>query len=242
MAAEKEDKKKEAKPGAAEKAEKAAKAKEAAASGKSKGKKSKDGSAGADIRIAAAGETRVSPGKKPRLLEKYNKEVVPELMKQFSFKNPMQVPHVMKIVVNCGVKEAVGNPKVLDSAVSDLMQITGQKPVQTRAKKAIAAFKIRKGLPIGTYVTLRRARMYEFLDRLMNVALPRVRDFRGVSPKSFDGRGNFSMGIREQIIFPEINYDKVDAIRGMTVTIETSAKNNEHARALLAAMGMPFRK
>ncbi|MCM2322046.1 MAG: 50S ribosomal protein L5 [Oligoflexia bacterium] len=164
------------------------------------------------------------------------------MMKEFQFKNPMQVPRLTKVTVNCAVKEAVGNPKVLDSAYEDLLAITGQKPVTTRARKAIAAFKVRKGNAVGVMVTLRRARMYEFLDRLMNVALPRVRDFKGVGTKSFDGRGNYSLGIREQIIFPEINYDKVDKIRGMTVTIETSAKTNEHARALLAELGMPFRK
>jgi large subunit ribosomal protein L5 len=145
-------------------------------------------------------------------------------------------------VINCAIKEAVANPKVLDHAVEDLMLITGQKPVLTRAKKAIAAFKVRQGNAVGVMVTLRRDRMFEFLDRLMHIALPRVRDFRGVSPKGFDGRGNFSMGLREQIIFPEINYDKVDSVRGMTVTVTTTAKTNEHARALLTELGMPFRK
>ena len=145
-------------------------------------------------------------------------------------------------MINCAVKEAVANPKVLDGTFEEIMAITGQKPVMTRAKKAIAAFKVRAGNPVGVMVTLRRARMYEFLDRLMNVALPRVRDFKGVNNKAFDGRGNYSLGIREQIIFPEINYDKVDKVRGMTVTITTTAKTNEHARALLAELGMPFRK
>jgi len=163
-------------------------------------------------------------------------------MKQYQFKNPMQVPRLAKVVVNCAVKDAVANPKVLDGTFEEIMAITGQKPVMTRARKAIAAFKVRAGNPVGVMVTLRRARMYEFLDRLMNVALPRVRDFKGVNNKSFDGRGNYSVGIREQIIFPEINYDKVDKIRGMTVTITTTAKTNEHARALLAELGMPFRK
>jgi len=154
----------------------------------------------------------------------------------------MQVPRIEKIVVNCAVKEAVGNPKVLDSTMNEIMAITGQKPVMTRAKKAIAAFKVRKGNAVAVAVTLRRARMYEFFDRLVSIALPRVRDFKGISPKSFDGRGNYSLGVKEQIIFPEINYDLVDAIRGMTITIVTTAKNNEQARALLTEMGMPFRK
>jgi large subunit ribosomal protein L5 len=163
-------------------------------------------------------------------------------MKQFQYANAMEVPRLVKVTVNCAVKEAVGNPKVLDNALEELTLITGQKPVMTRARKAIAAFKVREGNAVGVMVTLRRARMYEFLDRLMNVALPRVRDFKGVNSKSFDGRGNYSLGIREQIIFPEINYDKIDKVRGMTVTITTTAKNNEQARAVLTELGMPFRK
>ena len=163
-------------------------------------------------------------------------------MKEFNFANSMQVPRLTKITVNCAVKDAVSNPKVLDGTYEEIMTITGQKPVLTRSRKAIAAFKVRQGNAVGVMVTLRRARMYEFLDRLMNVALPRVRDFKGVNPKGFDGRGNYSLGIREQIIFPEINYDKIDKVRGMTITIETTAKNNEHARTLLTEMGMPFRK
>ncbi|NDG85338.1 MAG: 50S ribosomal protein L5 [Proteobacteria bacterium] len=172
----------------------------------------------------------------------YEKVVVPALMKQFNFKSSMEVPRFEKIVVNCAVKEAIGNPKVLDSAMNDLMAITGQKPIMTRAKKAIAAFKVRKGNAVAVAVTLRRARMFEFFDRLVTVALPRVRDFKGISSKAFDGRGNYSLGVKEQIIFPEINYDLVDSVRGMTITIVTTAKNNEHARALLTEMGMPFRK
>lgn len=222
----------------AAKAAKAEAKKKAAEAGKAKAKKKEEGS----VKIAAAGETKVSPSKTPRLKTHYQSKVVPALMKEFQFKNPMQVPRLKKVVVNCAVKEAVGNPKVLDSTLDEIMAITGQKPVLTRSKKAIAAFKVRKGNTVGVMVTLRRARMYEFLDRLMNVALPRVRDFKGVNNKSFDGRGNYSMGIREQIIFPEINYDKVEAVRGMTVTIETSATSNEHARALLTELGMPFRK
>ena len=222
-------------------AEKAAKVAKKPADAKSKGKKGKEASAGS-VRIAAAGETKVSPAHMPRLEKMYREKVIPSLMKQFEFKNSMQVPRLMKVTVNCAVKEAVGNPKVLDGAYDEIMAITGQKPVLTRARKAIATFKVREGNAVGVMVTLRRARMYEFLDRLMNIALPRVRDFKGVPTKSFDGRGNYSLGLREQIIFPEINYDKVDKVRGMTVTIETSAKTNEHARALLNEMGMPFRR
>ncbi len=208
---------------------------------RAKAKKAKDESA-SGLKIAAVGETRASPSKTPRLAVHYKTKVIPAMMKEHQFANAMQVPRLRKVTVNCAVKEAVGNPKVLDSALDEVMTITGQKPVLTRAKKAIAAFKVRQGNAVGVMVTLRRARMYEFLDRLMNVALPRVRDFRGVSAKSFDGRGNYSLGIREQIIFPEINYDKVDKVRGMTITIETTATTNEHARTLLAELGMPFRK
>ncbi len=163
-------------------------------------------------------------------------------MKQFNETNPMAIPRLSKIVLNCAIKDAVANPKVLDTAMDEITAITGQKPVLTRSRKAIASFKVREGNAVGVMVTLRRARMYEFLDRLVNVALPRVRDFKGVSPKSFDGRGNFSLGLREQIIFPEINYDKVDKVRGMTITITTTARNNEQARAMLAELGMPFKK
>ena len=214
----------------------------AADAARSKAKRAKEEAAASAVKIAAPGETRVSPTKTPRLVSHYKAKVVPALMKEFQFKNSMQVPRLQKIVVNCAVKEAVGNPKVLDGTYEEIMAITGQKPVLTRAKKAIAAFKVRKGNAVGVMVTLRRARMYEFLDRLMNVALPRVRDFKGVNAKAFDGRGNYSLGIREQIIFPEINYDKVDKVRGLTVTITTTAKTNEQARALLAELGMPFRK
>ncbi len=216
--------------------------KAAANAARAKAKKDKEAAAAAAVKIAAPGETKVSGSKAPRLVEHYSKKAVPALMKEFQFKSSMQVPRLTKIVINCAVKDAVGNPKVLDGTFEEIMAITGQKPVLTRARKAIAAFKVRSGNAVGVMVTLRRARMYEFLDRLMNVALPRVRDFKGVNPKGFDGRGNYSLGIREQIIFPEINYDKVDKIRGMTVTITTTAKTNEHARALLAEMGMPFRK
>jgi len=216
--------------------------KAASEAARAKAKKAKEEAAASSVKIAAAGETKTSPSKPPRLVNIYRSKVIPALMKQYQFKNSMQVPRLSKIVVNCAVKDAVANPKVLDGTFEEIMTITGQKPVLTRARKAIAAFKVRAGNPVGVMVTLRRARMYEFLDRLMNVALPRVRDFKGVNNKGFDGRGNYSLGIREQIIFPEINYDKVDKIRGMTVTITTTAKTNEHARALLAEFGMPFRK
>ncbi len=220
-----------------------AEAKKAASdAARAKAKRAKEEAAASSVKIAAPGETKTSPSKPTRLLKHYQGKVVPALMKEFQFKNSFQVPKLSKIVVNCAVKDAVANPKVLDGTFEEIMAITGQKPVMTRARKAIAAFKVRAGNPVGVMVTLRRARMYEFLDRLMNVALPRVRDFKGVNNKAFDGRGNYSLGIREQIIFPEINYDKVDKIRGMTVTITTTAKTNEHARALLAELGMPFRK
>jgi large subunit ribosomal protein L5 len=177
-----------------------------------------------------------------RLRDKYEKEVVPAMMEKFNYKNPMEIPRLEKIVINMGVGEAKENPKALDAAVNDLSLIAGQKPVITKAKKSVAAFKIRAGMPIGAKVTLRGNRMYEFLDKLINIALPRVRDFRGVSPKSFDGRGNFAIGVREQLIFPEIDYDKIDKIRGMDIIITTTAKTDEEARELLSLMGMPFRK
>ncbi len=177
-----------------------------------------------------------------RLRERYRAEIVPSLMKQFNYANRMQVPEVTKVVINMGLGEAVGNVKVIDAAVEELSVITGQKPVVTRARKSEAAFKLRAGMPIGCKVTLRGERMYEFLDRLLSVALPRIRDFRGVPTKSFDGRGNYALGIQEQLIFPEIRYDKVDMTRGMDVCIETSAKTDEEARALLTHLGFPFRK
>ncbi|MEN6321810.1 MAG: 50S ribosomal protein L5 [Syntrophaceae bacterium] len=176
-----------------------------------------------------------------RLKNYYIKEVVPALMKEFQYKNRMEVPKLEKIVVNMGVGEAIQNIKALDSAVAELSMIVGQKPVITKARKSIATFKLRQGMSIGCRVTLRGDRMYEFFDRLVNVALPRVRDFRGISPKSFDGRGNFAMGLKEQIIFPEIDYDKIDKIRGMNVVIATSAKTDDEARQLLKLMGLAFR-
>jgi len=176
-----------------------------------------------------------------RLREVYQKEVAPKLAEQFGYKSPMQIPKLSKIILNMGLGEAIQNIKILDSATEELAHISGQKPVVTRARQSIAAFKLRKGMPIGCMVTLRGDRMYEFFDKLVNVALPRVRDFRGVSPKALDGRGNYTLGIKEQIIFPEIDYDKIDKIKGMNITIVTTAKTDEEARELLARMGMPFR-
>ena len=175
-----------------------------------------------------------------RLQEKYLKEVVPALTEKFGYKNPMQLPKVEKIIINMSVGEAVGNSKALDSAVEDLTVIAGQKPILTRAKKSLAAWKLRAGMPIGCKVTMRGTRMYQFLDKFVNIALPRVRDFRGVSGKAFDGRGNYSVGLKEQLIFQEIEYDKIDKIRGMDIIIVTTAKTDEEARELLKLMGMPF--
>ncbi|AKM17504.1 50S ribosomal protein L5 [Geobacillus sp. FSL K6-0789] len=177
-----------------------------------------------------------------RLKEKYVKEVVPALMSKFNYKSIMQVPKIEKIVINMGVGDAVQNPKALDSAVEELTLIAGQRPVVTRAKKSIAGFRLRQGMPIGAKVTLRGERMYEFLDKLISVSLPRVRDFRGVSKKAFDGRGNYTLGIKEQLIFPEIDYDKVNKVRGMDIVIVTTANTDEEARELLALLGMPFQK
>lgn len=177
----------------------------------------------------------------PRLEEHYRKVVSKQLMEKFGYKSVMQVPRITKITLNMGVGEAVADKKVMEHAAADLARIAGQKPLVRLSRKSIAGFKIREGLPVGCMVTLRRARMYEFLDRLINVALPRVRDFRGLNPRSFDGRGNYSLGVREQIIFPEIEYDKIDALRGMDITITTSARSNEEARALLEAFSFPLR-
>ncbi|GAB6178892.1 50S ribosomal protein L5 [Desulfotomaculum defluvii] len=177
-----------------------------------------------------------------RLKDKYLSEVQPALMQKFGYKNIMQVPKLEKVVINVGLGEAVQNSKAVDAAVGDLMAITGQRPITTKAKKSIAAFKLRAGMTIGTKVTMRGERMYEFVDRLFNVALPRVRDFRGVSDKSFDGRGNYTMGLKEQLIFPEIEYDKIDKVRGMDITFVTTAKSDEEARELLKLMGIPFVK
>ncbi len=178
----------------------------------------------------------------PRLKDKYKADVAPAMMKKFGYRNVMQIPGLEKVVVNMGVGEAIQNSKALDAAVGDLAKITGQRPVITKAKKSIAGFKLREGMSIGCKVTLRGNRMYEFVDKLINATLPRVRDFRGVSPKSFDGRGNYTLGLREQLIFPEIEYDKIDKLRGMDVIMVTTAKTDEEGRELLRLMGMPFRE
>lgn len=177
-----------------------------------------------------------------RLKERYLEEIRPQLREEFTYGNDLEVPKVEKIVVNIGVGEAIANNRALDAAIGDLTIITGQKPVVTRAKKSIAAFRLRAGMPIGAMVTLRGDKMYEFMDRLVNIALPRVRDFRGISPKSFDGRGNYTLGLSEQLIFPEIDYDKIDKTRGMEVSIVTSARSDEEGRRLLGLLGMPFRE
>ena len=179
--------------------------------------------------------------KAPRMQERYNSQVTAKLKERFGYKNVMEIPRIEKIVVNMGLGDAVANPKIIDSAVSELGKITGQKPVVTRAKKSIAGFKLREGMPIGARVTLRRERMWEFLDRLITLSLPRVRDFRGVSGKAFDGAGNYTLGLKEQIVFPEIDFDKVDKIKGMNITVVTSASTNEEAKELLTGLGMPYR-
>ncbi|MEK6661626.1 MAG: 50S ribosomal protein L5 [candidate division NC10 bacterium] len=178
----------------------------------------------------------------PRLRERFRREITPALMKQFGYKNVWQVPRPLKVVINMGLGEAVANVKVIDAAVEELSAVTGQRPVVTRAKRSEAGFKLRAGMPIGCKVTMRGDRMYEFLDRFLNMTLPRIRDFRGVPAKSFDGRGNYNLGVREQLIFPEIKYDKVDAVRGMDIAVETSARTDEEARALLAHLGFPFQR
>jgi large subunit ribosomal protein L5 len=204
-----------------------------------KERKEKKGSAPEEQRPPQV--ARHSAKETPRLKERFRKEVAPALMKEFDLGNPMAVPHLHKIVVNMGVGEATQNAKVLDPAVNELGQVTGQKPVVTRAKKSIAAFKVREGMPIGAMVTLRGDRMYEFFDRLVSVVLPRVRDFKGVSTKAFDGRGNYTIGLHDQLIFPEIDYARVDKLKGMNVTIVTTAANDNQGRALLKHLGMPFR-
>ncbi|WP_149536172.1 50S ribosomal protein L5 [Siccirubricoccus phaeus] len=210
-------------------------AKKPAESGREEGR-----SGGTQI-AAAAGKAAASPGEKPRLAAYYAEVVRAELVKEFGYKNPMEVPKLEKIVINMGVGEAAGDQKKLDAAVADLTAISGQKPVRTKAKKAIAGFKIRAGQQIGCKVTLRKARMYEFLDRLVTIALPRVRDFRGIpGNRGFDGRGNYAMGLKEQIVFPEINYDRVDTVRGMDIQFVTTAKTDKEAKALLKAFQLPF--
>ncbi len=178
---------------------------------------------------------------KPRLRQKYEKDIAPALIKQFGYKNNLEAPQLKKVVINMGLGAAVGNPKLIESAVKELTAIAGQKPVVTRAKKSIAGFKLREGMPIGAKVTLRRARMWEFADRLISISLPRVRDFRGTSPRAFDGAGNYTLGLKEQIVFPEIEFDKVDVVKGLNVTFVTTAKTDEEAKALLTQLGMPFR-
>ena len=182
-----------------------------------------------------------TPVEEPRKRKLYKEQAAAELKKQFNYKNPMQVPRLRKITVNMGLGAAVGNPKIIDSAVEEMRAITGQKPIVTRAKKAIATFKLREGVPIGVMVTLRRERMWEFLDRLVSIGLPRVRDFKGVSPRGFDGQGNYTLGLKEQIIFPEIDYDKIDVIKGLNISFVTTAKTDDEGRALLSQLGMPFR-
>jgi large subunit ribosomal protein L5 len=209
------------------------------------GKGGKDGkdAKGAKAKQAegAAEQVKLDPNYVPRLRTHYRGTVVAALTKKFSYKNPMMVPRLKKVVINMGLGAAVQNPKIIDSAVEDMRAISGQKPVVTRARKSIATFKLRENLPIGVMVTLRRERMWEFLDRLISFSLPRVRDFKGVSPKGFDGKGNFTMGLREQIIFPEIDYDKIDVVKGLNISFVTTARTDEEGRALLAELGMPFR-
>jgi len=235
------DKTKETKSGdqkkAAAKAPKTAAKSKAPAKASKKEAKSAEGAEGTGMRKSAP--ESIPP---PRLKQRYHDTAVPALMKEFSYKNPMQAPKLVKVVLNVGMGEAITNAKALDSAADELGRITGQHPVITKAKKSIATFKLREGMPIGCMVTLRRARMYEFLDRFISAALPRIRDFKGISAKSFDGRGNYAIGIKEQVIFPEIEFDKVDSVHGLDIAIITTAKTDEEARALLTHLGMPFRK
>lgn len=239
--ADKEKKVQEPKDTAVKSATKGAATKEASAKGDGKGKGATKGAA---TKEAAAKGAAAKPAAKQlsRLVERYRKEIVPTMMKEFSYSNIMQVPHLEKVVVNIGVGEALSNAKALDGAVRDLTIITGQKPLVRKAKKSIATFKLREGNAIGVKVTLRGNRMYQFYDRLVNAALPRVRDFRGTPRDAFDGRGNYTLGLREQLIFPEVDYDSIDKLRGMEITIVTTARNDEEARRLLQLMGMPFRQ
>jgi large subunit ribosomal protein L5 len=209
--------------------------------GKGKDKKGGKGDKVESAAAAAGPAIELAKDYKPRLRLHYDSKVVGNLTKKFSYKNPMMVPRLKKVVVNMGLGAAVQNPKIIDSGVDDLRAITGQKPIVTRARKSIATFKLRENLPIGVMVTLRADRMWEFVDRLISFSLPRVRDFKGVSPKGFDGKGNFTMGLREQIIFPEIDYDKVDVVKGMNISFVTTARTDEEGRALLAELGIPFR-
>jgi len=237
--ADKKDKSKESKSSEPKKtAQKAAP--KAAAKAKAPAKKaSKPAEAAAESAGSKAAQEKIPT---PRLKQRYHDVVVPAMMKEFSYKNPMQAPRLVKVVLNMGMGEAISNAKSLEFAADEMGRITGQKPVITRAKKSIATFKLREGMPIGCMVTLRRERMYEFLDRFISAALPRIRDFKGVSSKSFDGRGNYTLGIKEQVIFPEIEIDKVDSIHGLDIVIVTTAKTDEEGRALLGHFGMPYRK
>ena len=239
--ADKKDKEKEAK--GSDKSKDAAKTPKAAAKPKASTKsvkKDTKAAEGASVSVTKKSEPERIPT--PRLRQRYHDVVVPALMKEFQYKNPMQAPKLIKVVLNVGLGEAITNAKALDHAAEELGKITGQRPVITRAKKSIATFKLREGMSIGCMVTLRRERMYEFLDRFINAALPRIRDFKGVSSKSFDGRGNYTVGIREQVIFPEIEFDKVDSVHGLDIVIVTTAKTDEEGRALLGHLGMPYRK
>jgi large subunit ribosomal protein L5 len=229
-------------------AKEAAKAKEAAAGGKPEKKAAGEKKPGGDKKGDKKGgkkaeepAAKIKRDKPPRLLTKFKTEIAPALLKEFGYGNPMRVPRLVKIVINMGMGEAKENPKLIDGAVDQVRAIAGQAPLVTKAKKSIATFKLRQGMKIGVSVTLRRERMYEFLDRFVNLALPRVRDFKGVSPRSFDGRGNYSIGVREQIIFPEIDYDSIEKIKGLNITFVTTAKSDEEGRALLRHLGMPFR-
>jgi large subunit ribosomal protein L5 len=242
MADKKDDKGKDKGAKPAKDAKPAAPKPAAAAAGKKDG--GKGGKGRGDAPKAAAAEVTAAPtdpNYEPRVRKKYREAAVAALSKKFGYKNPMMVPRLQKVVINMGLGAAVGNPKIIDSAVEDLRAIAGQKPVITRARKSIATFKLRENLPIGVTVTLRRDRMWEFVDRLISFSLPRVRDFKGVSSKGFDGRGNFTMGLKEQIIFPEIDYDKVDAVKGMNISFVTTARTDEEGRALLTELGIPFR-
>jgi large subunit ribosomal protein L5 len=205
------------------------------------GKEAKGGKKASEAEAQAGASVALPADYVPRLRQHYRRTVVPALTKRFSYRNPMMVPRLRKVVLNMGLGAAVQNPKIIDSAVEDMRAIAGQKPVVTRARKSIATYKLREGLPIGVMVTLRAERMWEFLDRLIAFSLPRVRDFKGVSPKGFDGKGNFTMGLREQIIFPEIDYDKIDVVKGMNISFVTTARTDEEGRALLAELGIPFR-
>jgi large subunit ribosomal protein L5 len=244
MADKKDDKGKDKGQKPAKDAKPAANKPAASAAGKGGKEGGKGGRGKGDAPKAAAVEVAAAPQDPnyvPRVRQKYRETVAAALSKQFGYKNPMMVPRLQKVVINMGLGAAVGNPKIIDSAVEDLRAIAGQKPIVTRARKSIATFKLRENLPIGVTVTLRRDRMWEFVDRLISFSLPRVRDFKGVNPKGFDGRGNFTMGLKEQIIFPEVDYDKVDVVKGMNISFVTTARTDEEGRALLAELGIPFR-